>query len=339
MLLSFAWTEASTTDALQAAKRHLRFAWLIAVFYVIRTKDRALRALGWLVIGQMFVVVCSWLMWAGIPIPWAITDFPTESGILFTSTLEQPVMSTLMLVVAWHLRDFLSVNRNSYWFWILVIGTIVNVFFVMTGRSGFLVMMIFIAYAVYWQLPTRLRWIAIILPLFLSSALFSLSPRFQQRVTQVSSDIMEYKKNGSIETSQGQRLDYWKRSLLSIPASPVLGHGVGSWKANYIFYGGMQVDPPSNPHQQYLLWMVEAGAVGLLMLIGIFVSLFRDAYFLTVAAKRALITTTSIAAAMSLMNCPFFGVGMGEFFLLMMGCMLCITRSETERKTNKEIGL
>jgi O-antigen ligase len=209
----------------------------------------------------------------------------------------------------------------------------------MTGRSGFLVMMIFIAYAVYWQLPTRLRWIAIILPLFLSSALFSLSPRFQQRVTQVSSDIMEYKKNGSIETSQGQRLDYWKRSLLSIPASPVLGHGVGSWKANYIFYGGMQVDPPSNPHQQYLLWMVEAGAVGLLMLIGIFVSLFRDAYFLTVAAKRALITTTSIAAAMSLMNCPFFGVGMGEFFLLMMGCMLCITRSETERKTNKEIGL
>jgi len=329
MLLSLIWTEASTTDALQAAKRHLRFAWLIAVFYVIRTSDRALRALGWLVIGQAFVVVCSWLMWAGIPIPWAITDFPIESGILFTSTLEQPVMSTLMLVVVWYLRDNLSVIRNSYWFWVVVVGTIVNVFFVMTGRSGYLVMMIFIAYAVYWRLPKRLRWAAITLPLLLSSALFSLSPRFQQRVTQVSSDITEYNKNENIDTSQGQRLDYWRRSLLSIPSSPFIGHGAGSWKSNYILHGGLQIDPPSNPHQQYLLWMVEAGAIGLLMLVGILISLLRDARFLTNAARKSLITTTAIAAAMGLMNCPFYGVGMGEFFLLMMGCMLCMTRPVT----------
>jgi len=103
---------------------------------------------------------------------------------------------------------------------------------------------------------------------------------------------------------------------------------VGSWKSNYVRLGGLETNPPSNPHQQYLLWLVEAGTIGLVFLIGIFFSLYRDALLLTKMASRALISTTSIAALMSLMNCPFFGVGMGEFFMVMMGSLLMIRTSD-----------
>jgi O-antigen ligase len=72
-----------------------------------------------------------------------------------------------------------------------------------------------------------------------------------------------------------------------------------------------------------LLWFVEAGSVGLLLLLGIFIALYRDALQLqTRPAAHALIGTTAIAALVGLMNCPFFGVGMGEFFFVMMGGLL-----------------
>jgi O-antigen ligase len=200
--------------------------------------------------------------------------------------------------------------------------TVVNVLFVMTGRTGFLVMLLLLALAVYWELPKRWRWLALLMPVLLGMTLYAVSPRFHARVSEIGRDLSEYQK-GNAKTSQGERLDYWRRSLLSIPERPVAGHGVGSWRLNYIGHGGLQSNPPSNPHQQYLLWIVEAGAVGLMLLLGIFIGLYRDALLLESHVLRASLSTTAVAAAMGMMNCPFFGIGMGEFFLLMMGCLLC----------------
>ena len=57
-------------------------------------------------------------------------------------------------------------------------------------------------------------------------------------------------------------------------------------------------------------------------LIAIFLSLYRDALKLDQQESRALICVTSMAAVMSLFNCPFYGVGMGEFFMVLFGTLL-----------------
>jgi O-antigen ligase len=322
MMLSFAWTEASLTEALQSAMRHLRLAWLIAVFYIVRTRDRAMLALQCLVLGQAFVLASSWSMWAGVPIPWAKTVDSVDKAIVFTSTLEQPVMSSLMLLVLWYFRDHWSAKVSPPLVWGAMLVTVINVLFVMTGRTGFLVMLLLLALAVYWELPVKLRWLALLTPVLLAVTLFEVSPRFHQRVGEIERDVLEYQK-GNVQTSQGERLDYWKHSLLSIPERPVIGHGVGSWRLSYVKHGGVQPTPPSNPHQQYLLWAVEAGGIGLVLFLGFLGSLCRDALKLEKYASQALLSTIAVAAVMGLMNCPFFGVGMGEFFLVMMGCLLC----------------
>lgn len=77
-----------------------------------------------------------------------------------------------------------------------------------------------------------------------------------------------------------------------------------------------------DPHQQYLFWWVEGGALGLILLLGIFGALFRDSVRLNPPANWVLQCTTAIAATMALFNCPFFGAGMGEFFLVMMAALL-----------------
>jgi O-antigen ligase len=205
----------------------------------------------------------------------------------------------------------------------ILLLTVLNVFFVMTGRSGFLVMLLFITLAVWWQLPKKWRWLVVALPFVLGALMMLISPRFQAKTTQVLSDVSVYRQGG-IDASQAQRLDYWHRSLLAMKESPLLGHGVGSWRTNYHRLGGMQVDAPSNPHQQYLLWAVESGAVGLFLFLGILVFQLKGAYALPLNAKQTLLTVTAIAAVMGLMNCPYFGAGMGECLVYLAASLLAL---------------
>jgi hypothetical protein len=69
--------------------------------------------------------------------------------------------------------------------------------------------------------------------------------------------------------------------------------------------------------------------LGFALLLSIFGALFKDSASLSPPAKWSLVCTTAIAAAMSLTNCPFFGAGMGEFFLVMMAALLGMPLGQT----------
>lgn len=334
MSLSALWTEASTSEALAGWGRHSRILWFVAVFYVLRTPALALLTLKWFVAGMVVMLLSSWALVAGLPVPWASAKELPSLGIVHGSTLEQPVLLTLLAVVLWFMRDHWP---QGYWRYVpigILLLTVLNVFFVMTGRSGFLVMLLFLTMAVWWQLPKKWRWLVVALPFALGALMMLISPRFQTKTTEVIRDISVYRQ-GSIDASQAQRLDYWHRSLLAIKETPLLGHGVGSWRMNYHRLGGMQVDAPSNPHQQYLLWAVESGAVGLLLFLGILVFQLKAAYALPRNARQTLLSVTAIAAVMGLMNCPYFGAGMGECLVYLAASLLAL--QETQKTESQPI--
>ena len=325
MSLSWLWTEASTSEALTGWGRHSRILWFLAVFYLLRTPVQALISLKWFSIGMTLMLLSSWALVAGLPVPWATAKELPSLGIVHGSTLEQPVLLTFLAVVLWFMRDHWPQGRLR-WFPIgILLLTALNVFFVMTGRSGFVVMLIFISMAVWWQLPRRWRWLVLGLPFLIGAMMMVLSPRFQARTTQVVKDVVSYQQ-GSVESSQGQRLDYWHRSLLAIAEKPLAGHGVGSWQINYHRLGGLQQDAPSNPHQQYLLWLVEAGVVGCILFSGLLFAQYKDAQSLPTNFSQALSTITAIAGVMGLMNCPYFGAGMGESLVYLAASLLSLRR-------------
>ena len=325
MSLSFVWTESSSTDTLTGWGRHSRILWFIPVLYLLRSPEQSLLTLKWFVAGMVVVMLSSWALVAGLPVPWASAKQLPSLGIVHGSTLEQPVLLTLLAVVLWFMRDHWP---QGHWRWVpigILLLTVLNVFFVMTGRSGFLVMLVFISMAVWWQLPKRWRWLVVGLPFVLAALMMVLSPRFQTRTSQVVKDVISYQQ-GSVESSQGQRLDYWHRSLLAFQEKPLIGHGVGSWRMNYHRLGGMQADAPSNPHQQYLLWLVEAGVVGCILFLGLLFAQYKDAQALPTNDRQALTTITAIAALMGLMNCPYFGAGMGECLVYLAASLLLLRR-------------
>ena len=124
-LISMTWSDATVLDQWKYFYSHTRFLWLAVVYYLLMTKDRALKTLKWLIYGQIFVVCISWLLWFGIEVP--LTRRPIEKGIAFTSTLEQPVMTVLVLIVLWGLRDYWTKLWGSWFLQLIILVMLLNI--------------------------------------------------------------------------------------------------------------------------------------------------------------------------------------------------------------------
>jgi len=333
LFITYWWSDAQAGVFWASINRHARIMLILLVFILISSKKSIYKTIQFLIIAHLFVLVLSYLMWLGVFIPFMQNKLPYEYAVPFTSSLEQPVMSALVVVLIWFFKDKWTHIYGKVPVYIAAVLCFFNVFFIMMGRTGFIVMLLALTFIVFFELPKRFKWVALVLPIILGYALFSISPRLQSRTLEIQSGFKEYQE-GNIEKSESLRLDYWHRSFLSIKEHPISGSGVGSWRDKYQEYGGKESNPPTNPHNQFLLWWVEAGSIGFILLITLFVALYRDASKLDQQESKALICITTLAIVMSLFNCPFYGVGMGEFFMLLFACLLATGKYAEANKTS-----
>ncbi len=338
MALSVLWTEAPTPTWTTALLRHARFLVLPLGMFCLNERADVMAVLRALVLAQLVIVVLSCLLWLGVDVPLHNPVYPMNFGLVINGHLEQPIMSTLMLVVLWHFKEELFPGVSAVWIYLACAMTVGNVLFVMTGRTGFIAMIVAVTLILVKHSPSALKhkitWV-LITPVVLSMTLGWVSPRFYARITEGVHDVELYTQ-GFDATSQGYRLDYWHQSIKSLAEAPLMGHGVGSWRQEYIRFGGDEPNPPSNPHEQFLLWWVEAGVVGLIFMGLIFVAMWRDARRLEEPAQSAMQATWAITLMVSLFNCPFYGAGMGEFFLIIFACLLAL--GKPGMKTHRVLG-
>lgn len=79
-------------------------------------------------------------------------------------------------------------------------------------------------------------------------------------------------------SSIGQRLDFYQRSIRIVAKHPFLGVGTGGFPAAYEQeVAETTLKPTRNPHNEYLLRAVELGAVGVLLVLALFVTVWHQA--------------------------------------------------------------
>ena len=132
------------------------------------------------------------------------------------------------------------------------------------------------------------------------------------------------------DTSSGWRLNAWQRSIQAIQEQPVLGHGVGSWAVAVKRLQGetgakvFGEGNASNPHQEYLLWGVELGLGGFLLLIALMISMALDARRFTPGVQKALWSVISALAVACLFNSSLYDDLIGDFFCVVLGLLLAM---------------
>lgn len=326
--LSLLWTSVDSTFALITLVKHAKLLEIVLLISLIRNAREARIGITAFVAGQAFVLLNSWLLAAGIPFPW-VNNSASQYVVFATSYLDQSIMFAVTAAVFWHLR------AEGLWpRWLarlLAVAALLNVFILLPGRTGYIVAMVVTSLAAMWAMPKRLRLpILIITPLLVISVAYFGSQNVRQGLSRILHESESYTQRADVASSSGWRLNAWHRSLQAIQERPLTGHGIGSWTptvkrlegdtATQTFGAGNS----SNPHQEYLLWGVELGIGGILLLLALQAGILRDAQHFATPIRQTTLSALAVMAVACLFNSSLYDALMGDFLCVSLGLLLAL---------------
>ena len=210
-------------------------------------------------------------IWVDIP---GSHSMKTGSLGVFNNTIVQGLQLATLALLALYLW-MIHPNKAAFIPWLLLtvtIGAIVVVLFVNPARGAQLALLVGLTVFAMLFTSGRLRLIAGIatgLLLLLTSLTSSnVTTRFELAVQQAK--IADSEKN----TSVALRLNAWRKGSEIWMASPWLGEGAGAYR--HLMYnkyaddiGGCPSATCEQPHNQYVLTLVEQGSIGVINLLAL----------------------------------------------------------------------
>jgi O-antigen ligase len=151
----------------------------------------------------------------------------------------------------------------------LALSFAINMAFVIVSRTALVTMPIMLA--VFALLHLRWRSIAIIVGAVavFAGVAWTTSPQLRHTIGTFSSEYTRYREENAA-TSMGERLEFWRKSLLFFSEAPVFGHGTGSTRGLFeqaaIGQTGASAEVIGNPHNQTLNVAVQWGVIGVAVL-------------------------------------------------------------------------
>ncbi len=329
--LSLLWTSVDMQLAVVSLVKHGKLLEIVLLISLIRTGREARIGITVFVAGQAFLLFSSWLLVAGVPIPWNTVTRNLHAWstkhVVFSSYLDQSIIFATMAAIFWHLR---SDQLWPRWLGGLLAGaTLINVFLLLEARTGYAVALTMLCLTAMWAMQKRLRLsVVIAAPVIVLLGFFLELPQIHDRLSMLVYESENYANQGEHESSSGWRLNAWYRSVQAIQEQPLAGHGVGSWTQTVKRLEGNSTKDPfgagqaSNPHQEYLLWGVELGVAGTLLLLSLMLGVVRDAQRFKTSIKRATISVTAAAAVACLFNSTLYDALIGDFFCITLGLLM-----------------
>lgn len=328
--VSLLWTVVDLEFALLAFVKHGKLMEILLLLSLIRTTREARMGITAFAAGQIFLLLSSWLLAVGVPVPWGIEVIdPSGKNVVFSTYLDQSIIFATAAAVFWHLR---SDKLWPRWLGGLLAGAaLINTLLLLEGRSGYMVALTVLSLAAMWAMPRRWRLATLVAtPIIVVFGLYAGSSQVQERLSKIWRESQDYASQGESASSSGWRLNAWHRSLQAMQDKPWTGHGVGSWTPAVKKHEGASAiktfgaGNSSNPHQEYLLWGVELGFGGPLLLLALLVGVMRDAQRFSPSVKQATISVMAAMAVACLFNSALYDDLMGDFFCMALGLLMAL---------------
>lgn len=329
LALTLFWTTVPQGEALGALGKHAKLLVIPILVLFLRTRREALVALAWFAGAQVFLLLSSWLLVLGVPVPWATADTALVDHAVFTNYLGQSIMTATAAAVCWHLRSFLPRPWMHQAAIAVVALGLANTLFVMPGRTGHVVAIAVISLALLWLLPRRVRFAGLLAPVAVAALLMVVSEPVRYRASLVVDESLAFAERSENRSSSGERLNFWHRSIQAIAERPWTGFGVGSFNKQYKRLDAGHGNPATygvrNPHQEFLLWGVEGGIGAMLLLCALLYGLYRDLCLGERPAARAGASAMAALLISCMFNSILFDAAIGDFFCVTIGLLMALS--------------
>jgi O-antigen ligase len=330
--LSLFWTVAPQADALGSWVKYGKLIMVLLLVILIRDRREAIYALSAFAAAQVFLLASSWMLFVHLPVPWATSRMALTEYAVFSSYLDQGIMSAVFAALCWHLRELVPGQFGRSLAIFVAFAAVANILFVLMGRTAHVVSIVLISLAIMWELPKKYRPLMVLLPFFLALGLFFASSKVRDRMTLVQTEVLAYSAQKTADTSSGIRLDLWKTAVQAIGEYPITGSGIGSWSTQFNRLqheknpAHVDIDGNGNPHQEFFLWGVQLGIPGILMFMALLFSIWRDTLKFPTPYARATQSTLIALAVACLFNSSLYDAQIGDFFCVLIGLLLALGR-------------
>lgn len=249
----------------------------------------------------------------------------TNNHFVFKNHIEQNIMMSFFAMVCLYeaLRGHQTATRAGLA--ALGFAAACNIVFLVSGRTGYLTLAACLCLLALVAVPARRRWPALLVVIALGSLAAFSSDNLRQRVTTALHEARTVETDG-INTSSGQRLQFWMNSIELIEQKPLLGWGTGAYGRAFCGIASdaqwCRIGAESHPHNQTLYLGVESGALGMLALWALQLLPLWLARAYPPRERTFILGLTIILWIDGLFNVPLYAITEAFFFLMLLSVLL-----------------
>jgi O-antigen ligase len=314
------YSSAGFEDVRAVLGKYSKLLYIPVVISILDQTEWRTRAYASFVVSMGFVLLLSYAKLLGLLPPDA---FAEDYSIAKTHILHGVLMALLLyLLLSWALR-------HPRWRWPCVLGAVLtayNLFFMTSGRTGWVVFFVLVGALCLQQWRWRGALVASLLAVTLVGSLYATSAVFEERVHLAVNEIHEFsssvdrKSNASAEGGVSLRLEHYLNTLTLIARHPVFGGGTGSWKKEYAeLVSGRETIKLSDAHNEYLMIATQLGLAGLVVYLVMLIRQWRATAALTPDWRVLAQGIVAMMAVAGLFNTSLLYTHEGKVYTVMAG--------------------
>lgn len=279
--VGMAWADVPWLERLEGLGPYHKLLCIPLLMAQFERSDRA----SWVMVG--FLASCTALLALSFALvvfpalPWLPTKMP---GVPVKNYATQSELFSIcaFLLVERARMNWLEARRSAALLKAaLAVAFIINILVIATTRTALVVLPILAVLFALRAFGRRGAALGLAAVALIGAVAWFASPFLQYRVGTLSTEVESYSAENA-RSSAGERLEFWKKSLVFIAEAPVIGHGTGSITENFrraaAGQTGVAAVVADNPHNQVLAVAIQLGTIGALCVLALWIAhllLFR----------------------------------------------------------------
>ncbi len=329
------WSPAEGTLVGAALGKYTKF--LMLPVFISLLNDPVTRRRCWqgFAVAMLFTLLITWLnVW--FDFSWTRTHNQGfgEDHTVFKDRIAQGILMSFFTVMALH-QAVRATSRQRAVVAAAVAGLAAfSVLFLSSGRTGYLALLLSLTVYALFVVGLKMRRLALIVVAVgvLSATAFLTSTQLQHRVAAAWNEAHTSSVAGPV-TSAGARVEMSRFALHAAQDTPLFGHGTAAYPVLAKTYF---TDPAwcnvvcVHPHNQFVFFLFEQGAVGLLLFLWFVFAIARQATR-EVAPQRALMLGfVTVMVASNMTHSSFWLSTENHFFILMTALLMAAARPRAQ---------
>ena len=259
------------------------FLILLPVLFTIVQKEYIKLYISAFLVAISFSEIVSYLIWFEVISPFKYAADASNPTPFMSHISYNPILAFAIYLVGYELLFSPNISVLKKYIFSFFMLTMSFNMFITGGRAGQVMFFAVIAILIFQYFKYK-KFKAILLIFIVCTSIFytafQTSNLFNKRVMDTVINIQNYESNKN--TSVGQRISYVANSWKVIVKNPIIGIGTGDFVTEYNKINRIytpEVSETTNPHNMYILILMQIGLIGLVSFLSIFYYQIKWSYY------------------------------------------------------------